>query len=114
MADAPKKDYSSPYDTMFDQFFADGRYWDEDAKKVLARGSQAERTLSFASKSAYEMSDRNNGDFNRTNVYGAFRFTFDKAKKEAGVAAPYSLSEETLAKIVALLEAHDYTVVPAE
>ena len=114
-----KRDYSTPYDNLFDTFFGAGRLWDEESKTILARGASEERKPSFAAKWAADNSARFGGEFNRTGVYGAFRFTFDKDKAEShknggAYHVPYSLTADTLAKMAAVLEAHAYTVVAPE
>lgn len=109
---APERDYSSPYDDLFESFFSSAMTMDEG--KVLGAEFTQNKTLSWAKKKAGDaaFSDVNGTRVRnpavRTNVLGAYRFTWDK---ESG---DYVLSTETLTKMAACLEAHGYVVQVAE
>lgn len=106
------RDYSSPYDDLFDQFFSAALTIDDG--RVLAAEFTQNKTLSWAAKKAADAAfqeidgTRVRNSAVRTNVLGAFRFTWDKDSKD------YVLTVDALTKMAACLEAHGYTVQVAE
>lgn len=110
-----ERDFSSPYDEVFDTFFATGVKLSEDGSRMVGGTARQDSTLSWARNSAANFSNKieskktgQRGDYDRTSVYGAYRFWWDKETKD------YYIPADSLEKMAQVLIANGYGVTEPE